>query len=398
MGSSAIMRQDTASQFTRRLTLSTFMLAALCLLVAGCSERTDPARDLENASAMIETIEPGGDAGSQDLATVPNEPSDRSEPDLGPLPTPPKKLGIGDANPGLEIAKWIKGSPVGETLTGNVHVVEFWATWCGPCRTGMPHISKLQSEYGDEVTFIGVTREDEATVAEFLNAKSPDGRTWDDVIEYRLAIDDSGWTNTAYMQAAGQGGIPCAFVVGRDGVVEWIGHPGGIDEPLKQIVEGNWDRDAAVAEFKQQQRLQEMSAKLNKFARSGDWDGALEVLDQSEKETGKSTQLTRIRLKVFESAGRTEEASAVRQQLVDEAWDDAAILNEIAWNTATGGDAANLELALKAGKRASELRDDKDPAILDTVARCYYELGQLDEAIKWQRLAVENNNGLSGNR
>jgi thiol-disulfide isomerase/thioredoxin len=343
----------------------------------------------EGGDAIMTEVE----SGLEKTATVPSEPAGQPDAELEPLDPPPKKLGIGDANPGLQIAKWIKGSPVDEPLTDKVHVVEFWATWCGPCRVGMPHISELQSEYGEEVAFIGVTREKEATVAKFLEANSPDGRIWDEVIQYRLAIDDRDWSNSAYMRAAGQNGIPCAFVVGRDGVVEWIGHPARIDEPLKQIVDGNWDRDAAIAEFKQQERLKEMSAQLSRLARASDWDGALELLDQLEGETGKSTGLLKYRLRLLESAGRSEEASAVRAQLIDEAWDDADSLNEIAWKTATSGDSPDLELALKAAERASELRDDEDASILDTVARCYYELGKLEEAIRWQRLAVEHNQG-----
>jgi tetratricopeptide (TPR) repeat protein len=48
-----------------------------------------------------------------------------------------------------------------------------------------------------------------------------------------------------------------------------------------------------------------------------------------------------------------------------------------------------LELALKAAKRASEIREGKDVAILDTLARCHYELGQLDKAIEVQQKAVD---------
>jgi tetratricopeptide (TPR) repeat protein len=65
------------------------------------------------------------------------------------------------------------------------------------------------------------------------------------------------------------------------------------------------------------------------------------------------------------------------------------VLNGVAWETATADNATDLELALKAAKRASEIREDKDAAILDTLARCHYELGQLDEAIKVQQKAVD---------
>jgi len=367
-----------------------FLLPISLLLTIGCREKSMPeltSRVEPNASPRIEIEEPV-------TGPTPSEaPSDPSEPEPRPLPKAPETLTIGDPSPGLEIAKWIKGSPVNGKLADGVHVIEFWATWCGPCLAGMPHISELQKKFDDKVTFIGVTREDEATVDKFLSSQASDGRNWNDVIEYRLAIDDRAWTNTAYMRAAGQNGIPCAFIVGRDGVVEWIGHPGRIDEPLKKIVDGDWDREAAIAEFKQQQRLKEMSAKMSQLARSSDWDGALEMLDKIEKESGKSKGLTKFRLKLLQSAGRTEEASAVRSQMVDDAWDQSANLNEIARSIVTVPNPTNLDVAVKAARRASELTDDKDPGILDTVARCYYELGDLDEAIRWQNLAVEKGNG-----
>ncbi len=379
------------------------------LVIAGCSQPAAPERaandagDESTVASVTEVTEEPVVAMKPAIESEkkPSELGDTAaiaedaQPVLQPLDPPPETLGIGDPNPGLHVAKWVKGDAVEAPLTGKVHVDEFWATWCGPCRVGMPHISELQTHFGDDVVFMGITREDEATVNKFLASEAPSGKTWDEVVQYRLAIDDRDWTNTAYMRAANQNGIPCAFVVGRDGVVEWIGHPGSIDEPLDQIVSGNWDRQAAIAKYEQQKRLQELNSEISKFARSGDWDAALELVDNLEQETGKSQLLTNLRMRLLQTAGRTEEVAKVRAELVDLAWDDAQMLNGIAWTIASAGDAAqeDLELALKAAARASELRNDNDPAILDTLARCHYELGDLDEAIKWQRKAAEENNG-----
>ena len=304
--------------------------------------------------------------------------------------SPAGELSIGDPNPGLRLAKFVKGDEVTAPLKDDVTVVEFWATWCGPCRAGMPHISELQREYGDKVRFIGVTKEDEDVVTKFLGSVAPGGKTWDEVIDYRLALDDGSWTNNAYMRAANQNGIPCAFIVGRDGIVEWIGHPGSIDQPLQQIVDGSWDRQAAVAEFKQQAMFDKYAQKLNGMLRSGNFDAALSLLDEMEESSGgKSMPLLNNRLMILMMADRAEEASSVRGELIEAAWDDATVLNGVAWETATADNATDLELALKAAKRASEIREDKDAAILDTLARCHYELGQLDEAIKVQQKAVD---------
>jgi len=384
--------RDASSKLSSRLAF--VPLALGMLVVVGCNPEvdqaandnaSDPAFSISPADAMNDPKLRSAAADSSAAQAAAEAAATQSTPN-----SPVGELSIGDPNPGLQLAKFVKGDEVTAPLKDDVTVVEFWATWCGPCRAGMPHISELQREYGDKVRFIGVTKEDEDVVTKFLGSVAPGGKTWDEVIDYRLALDDGSWTNNAYMRAANQNGIPCAFIVGRDGIVEWIGHPGSIDQPLKQIVDGSWDRQAAVAEFKQQAMFDKYAQKLNGMLRSGNFDAALSLLDEMEESSGgKSMPLLNNRLMILMMADRAEEASSVRGELIEAAWDDATVLNGVAWETATADNATDLELALKAAKRASEIREDKDAAILDTLARCHYELGQLDEAIKVQQKAVD---------
>ncbi|MGI9441827.1 MAG: redoxin family protein [Rubripirellula sp.] len=384
--------RDASSKLRSRLAY--LPLAIGMLVVVGCNPEVDKAAN-DNASDTAFSITPADAMRDPNLRSAAADSSaaqaaaEAAEAQATPS-SPAGELAIGDPNPGLRLAKFVKGDEVTAPLKDDVTVVEFWATWCGPCRAGMPHISELQREYGDKVRFIGVTREDEDVVTKFLGSVAPGGKTWDEVIDYRLALDDGSWTNNAYMRAANQNGIPCAFIVGQDGIVEWIGHPGSIDQPLKQIVDGSWDRQAAVAEFKQQAMFDKYAQKLNGMLRSGNFDAALSLLDEMEESSGgRSMPLLNNRLMILMMADRAEEASSVRGELIEAAWDDATVLNGVAWETATADNATDLELALKAAKRASEIREDKDAAILDTLARCHYELGQLDEAIKVQQKAVD---------
>ena len=384
--------RDASSKLRSRLAQITVAIGML--VVVGCNPEVDKAAN-DNASDTAFSITSADAMRDPNLRSAAADSSaaqaaaEAAEAQATPS-SPAGELAIGDPNPGLRLAKFVKGDEVTAPLKDDVTVVEFWATWCGPCRAGMPHISELQREYGDKVRFIGVTREDEDVVTKFLGSVAPGGKTWDEVIDYRLALDDGSWTNNAYMRAANQNGIPCAFIVGQDGIVEWIGHPGSIDQPLKQIVDGSWDRQAAVAEFKQQAMFDKYAQKLNGMLRSGNFDAALSLLDEMEESSGgKSMPLLNNRLMILMMADRAEEASSVRGELIEAAWDDATVLNGVAWETATADNATDLELALKAAKRASEIREDKDAAILDTLARCHYELGQLDEAIKVQQKAVD---------
>src|SRR4051812_31324782 len=70
---------------------------------------------------------------------------------------PPVTLKPGDPAPPLRVSKWLKGGPIPKLEKGKVYVMEFWATWCGPCVAGMPHVTKLQKKYADRgVVVIGM--------------------------------------------------------------------------------------------------------------------------------------------------------------------------------------------------------------------------------------------------
>ncbi|MBF5037894.1 TlpA family protein disulfide reductase [Methylophilus sp. 13] len=60
-------------------------------------------------------------------------------------------------------------------LRGKVAVVNFWATWCGPCRDEMPDLNQLSQSYKDsDVVFIGIAADDAEQVGEFLESTKVD--------------------------------------------------------------------------------------------------------------------------------------------------------------------------------------------------------------------------------
>jgi len=151
---------------------------------------------------------------------------------------------LGDPAPALDIKEWIKGGPV-DLAAGKgktVHVVEFWATWCGPCRTSIPHLTELQKRFKDKgVVFIGVSNEKSDVVKKFVTKMG-------DKMDYAVAID-SGKTSEGYMEAFNINGIPHAFVVDKEGRIIWQGHPmAGLDTTLEKVVNGKYDLAAAKAE------------------------------------------------------------------------------------------------------------------------------------------------------
>lgn len=341
------------------------------------------------------------------------------------------KLDVGSKAPALELSDWVKGDKVEKFKDGQVYVVEFWATWCGPCKMSMPHIAEVQTKYGDKVKVIGISDEDTPTVEKFLKKEQSPDKTWDEVITYALAMDDERKTTESYRIAAGEGGIPCSFIVGKEGVIEWIGHPMGMDKALEEVVSGKYDRSAAIAERADARALQVVMRKVGAAMQKGDSEAALKLIDGAMAKKPGQVQLAFVKLQILEAGddekaakafvgevvkqldaaiakepesanlyltklqllGKGEDKAAAdkfAEEVITKIWDDSQMLNQVSWYIAAEKQLpGTLETAMKAAKRAVELTKEKDGTILDTLARVYFEQGKIDEAIEWQKKAVE---------
>ncbi len=127
---------------------------------------------------------------------------------------------IGDRAPEIHL-DYIQGDPVSlaKNTGGKVHIVEFWATWCAPCKESAPHLSSLQRTYRDEgLVVLGISDEDESVVKPYMAEYGAD-------MAYAVALDPEGKTQKKYLEGYGITGIPWAFLIDRDGKVAWVGHP-----------------------------------------------------------------------------------------------------------------------------------------------------------------------------
>jgi thiol-disulfide isomerase/thioredoxin len=147
-------------------------------------------------------------------------------------------LHVGDTAPPITVAKWVKGIPVTTLGNGKVNVVEFWATWCGPCKECIPHLTELAKKYQGKVTFTGVSISERAPASEYIAKVGKFVQEMGPKMDYNVAVDDKpadGSMATNWMDAAGQYGIPTAFVIGKDQKIAWIGHP--MDDSLPSVLD-----------------------------------------------------------------------------------------------------------------------------------------------------------------
>lgn len=199
------------------------ILLSLAVL-AGCGKKDDGTQANQKqtqtqtrSTAAVSAPETVAEMGSQAAGTV-----------MAAVPTK-----LGDAAYPLTGLTWVKGSPV-TIAPGKVYVVEFWATWCPPCRKSIPHLTELANRYADRVVFVGVSDEDVATVKPFVANQG-------DQMGYNVAVDTAGKVVNGYMAAFGQGGIPTAFIVDAAGRVVWLGHPmDNLDEVLDKVLAGTY--------------------------------------------------------------------------------------------------------------------------------------------------------------
>jgi cytochrome c biogenesis protein CcmG, thiol:disulfide interchange protein DsbE len=125
--------------------------------------------------------------------------------------------------PEIMVEKWLSAKPETE---GKFVLVDFWATWCGPCRKAIPELNNLHQKFGKKLIVIGLSDEPEEKVRAMTNPS----------IEYFSAIDTAKRT----LRAVDVHGIPHVLLIDPSGIVRWEGYP---------LLEGNELTEQVVEEI-----------------------------------------------------------------------------------------------------------------------------------------------------
>ena len=163
-----------------------------------------------------------------------------------PKPFVMPELNIGDEPPAFKVESWNKGTPISEFEKGNVYLIDFWATWCGPCIKIMPHLTELETKHtGDGFSVIGVSIWEQQEGAAQVEHVQKFVEKNDAKMGYTVATGTTAIEND-WMKAAGQNGIPTVMIVDRDSKIGWIGYgtDPSLDEHLENILAGEHDTAA----------------------------------------------------------------------------------------------------------------------------------------------------------
>ena len=308
------------------------------------------------------------------------------------------KLTIGDPAPKLQTGKWIQGDPVKKFDAGRVYIVEFWATWCGPCVASIPHLNDLAQKFKDKgLIVIGqdVWDTDDAVPA-FVKKMG-------DKMTYRVALDDKRQDAEGFMAAhwwkrhTDNHGIPNAFIINKEGRIAWIGHPIGLNEKLiEEVLADKFDIAKFAAEYEKQQlenqKLLDAQKKVFSAIDGKKWSEASSALDELLAMFPQfQASFTTTRFEILLGQRKFAEAWNFAETNANAHPKNAWLQNALAWDIVAPEtlEQRNLDLAGKLAERANQAVGGKDANILDTLARVQFMSGRKKEAVATEQKAVD---------
>jgi thiol-disulfide isomerase/thioredoxin len=303
------------------------------------------------------------------------------------------QLNVGDPAPTIQVSDWIKGDPVdlAKGKGSKAYLVEFWATWCGPCIESMPHLSELQRKHRKNgLVVVGVATpgrgETLKVVKRFVKRRGSS-------IDYTIGFDESGETQKRYMYAVGAGGIPYAFLIDKSGTLVWHGHPGdpAMDMIIDDVVHGRFDvREAEVRE-----RLDPLFARMHQYASRGNWDGFKGLLAEALDLDPASDRAMSAAVYVY--LIENDDVAGLRALIeshMDKHRNEPDVMAVVANALLEIQDLDKRlpDLAVTAAGAANRLSKTKNAFMLSTYARALFQIGLVDRAIEMQNNAVASAN------
>jgi thiol-disulfide isomerase/thioredoxin len=148
------------------------------------------------------------------------------------------KLGIGSKAPSWDAVTWLKGTPP-KPNDGKLVVIDFWATWCGPCIASFPELTKIQQKYKDDLTVVGISvyETGRRPYSEVVPRVKNVLETFANEMQYVVGMDDAKNTiEKTWLLPAEIFVIPTVMVLDKNRKIAWIGHPYELEAQLQNLI------------------------------------------------------------------------------------------------------------------------------------------------------------------
>jgi thiol-disulfide isomerase/thioredoxin len=247
-------------------------------------------------------------------------------------------ISVGNPAPEIKITEWIENEPENQDFSNQFIVLEFWATWCAPCISSVPHMNELVDIYQDQAIFISLTNEERGKVKRTL-----------DRIEFKSAVvnDTTLVTSRAYGKPdSDYTELPMIVLIDNKNIIQWIGTPRYLtEEVMDQFLEETLKGENSIKEIQEMEELLEDQAS-DEFSSFFNW---FKYVKQTERnyidisESNFQDQMT------FESQDMFASNSVSLHEVLSKAW---------------GIDERDIQLPKKlSGKKYQVMYRNADPII-----------------------------------
>lgn len=292
---------------------------------------------------------------------------------------------VGDPAPPLELKEWVHGKGIGDFEAGKVYAVHFFSSREADAAKQLARVSEFATA-NPELTVISVA------------VNEPDGEklkaavsALGDALRHDVAIDDAENGAALAWLAVSRTRMPVTFVIDRDRCVAGFGDLVQARETLQRIdkMPRRADGDDIEREREKDKVKVELERTSHRLAMMGDNVAAAKSVDKLlAKYPRQAAFLLGNKFEYLVAAEQYDEAYQVADECAK--YDDAPSLNEVAWIIVDNPGVAqrDFERAMRFATRAVERTQRTNGANLDTLARVYFEIGEIDRAIELQKEAL----------
>ncbi len=209
---------------------------------------------------------------------------------------------VGDMAPEIKADYWINmpGSAKSlnpEHMKGRLVLLEFWATWCGPCRDSIPHLIELKKKYEPKgMLLVALSDEPKSKVGPFVE-------------KYKMPYVVGGGAK-ATLQKYGINSFPTAILIGPDGKVVWTGHPAVIDSEIESALKANPPKKKGSLS---EETAASVLKKADKLYRDGKYADAMDLFTQVSAENKGSPHAKKANEQIKKMKGNSSIMESLRR-------------------------------------------------------------------------------------